>query len=182
MKKIIEKLASKELSFGCLVKEDGGSVLVYLGFDDMKHYWKDDRENIFSGPLIETDESLGHPFLIVNFMRYLKEKTEFFGDYMFGCDGKIYHAKGGDPPYLEVAIWPTEKSLQQIFEESGYEVGCEYCNEGKNKALLNASDFHLEGDEPVEIEESCEECGGDYLRLKDPKARELEQFISNLIL
>lgn len=37
---------------------------------------------------------------------------------------------------------------------------CKYCNNGKVTRLENYADFHYNGDEPIIIEEDCEECGG----------------------
>lgn len=188
MKKIIDKLASKELSFGCITSQG-----VYLGAR-----LEDNRPNTFSWPHYilgqkgitgqnYVAEILGHPV----YKHHVEEEILRYVEKICFCSGDWLKeeqcACGSNPHSAQLwrltTLWQPlglSKSLQQI-AECGYEVGCEYCNEGKGKALLNASDFHLEGDEPVEIEESCDECGG-YERLKDPKARELEKFISNLIL
>ena len=146
MKSIIEKLASKELSFGCMTSEG-----VYLGARR-----EDNRPNTFSWPHYilgqkgitgqnYVAEILGHPVYKHHVEKYLRE------------NGILYQN-------LEklTLLWEHfnfEKSLQQIAELKGYETG--YLHDG---------------------EFIPSECTVEVTRLKDPNARALEQFISNLIL
>ena len=142
MKKIIEKLASKELSFGCLVESEG-EIYKVSGEDFMMLpcYLKQGALEV----VLRSDKILGHPVYKHHVEKYLRE------------NGILYQN-------LEklTLLWEHfnfEKSLQQIAEKSGYETG--YLHDG---------------------EFIPSECTVEVTRLKDPKARKLEQFISNLIL
>ena len=159
MENIIRKLASKQLSFGCLTSEG-----VYLSAR-----LEENRPNTFSWPHYilgkkgitgqnYVAEILGHPVYKHHVEKYLRE------------NGILYQN-------LEklTLLWEHfnfEKSIQQIAEKSGYEevAECE-CQ----------SVYHIP---PSPAYESCWELHRHILvqRLKDPNARTLEQFISNLIL
>ena len=163
MKSIIEKLASKELSFGTELIEkysnlkykvghlypNKGALLILqkTGGHLNPHFAEPIKELIIRISRIELEEDfnvLGHPVYKHHVEKYLRE------------NGILYQN-------LEklTLLWEHfnfEKSLQQIEEESWYETG--YLHDG---------------------EFIPSECTVEVTRLKDPKARELEQFISNLI-
>lgn len=156
MKSIIEKLASKELSFGCITSEG-----VYLGAR-----CENNRPNTFSWPHYilgkkgitgqnYVAEILGHPV----YKMHVEQALDYEGQPLTHWLSKIDRLN---------ALWRPlglSKSLQQIEEESGYEEGCRGIKTGRI------------------LRKFCAEVGEcPHKRLKDPNARALEKFISNLIL
>lgn len=49
--------------------------------------------------------------------------------------------------------------IKEIFGKSKKE-DCPYCIKGEVEVLMNAGDFHYQGEAPIIEFEPCEECGG----------------------
>jgi len=157
MKKLIDKLASKELSFGCFVKIPDSPHPKDIERITEISLRKEDGKTIYGctgyavANFTEEDfEILGHPVYKHHVEEAIMDKT------VYGL--------WDDLKRLTI-LWEKcglSNSLQTISEKSGYETYCKGGHLGKNNLAF------------------CD--NGCLQRLKDPKARELEQFISNLIL
>jgi len=168
MKSIIEKLASKELSFGCRVKCEDRIRVIYA--QKKRNQWwlclVNDYEEKFKKYLVKADGGygFGDGEGIINFSKKpeILGHPVYIGDVLAGCFRDVWSMA------RLIELWQPldlSKSLQQIAEESGYWE--KICDDPEDEGwsptcAINHHSYHSE--------------------LKDPRARELEQFISNLIL
>lgn len=180
MKQIIDKLASKELSFGCRIevtltetynrRGKVGLGTILQSFVGESQSWSGYDKTIDKITVL-MDSGVVRPMIGIK-----KNQIEILGHPVYIGD-VLERIQELDEP----TDWITEsaligkwrpcglsKSLQQIAENSGYEVVANCNHEEHHPKHQN---FHQEKFDNCKIQ-----------RLKDPNARALEKFISNLIL
>lgn len=155
---IIERLASKELSFGCLLKgRDTGNIGVFLRHEgDYDVMFPLEKGGILNYVDIEINfEILGHPVYIGDVLKLIDKKySDDIND-----DSKPEAIMDLIHYWSQCCL---SKSLQQIVEESGYE--CNGCNSnwnGKRICCPEHPNLHPET----------------RVRLKSPQARSLFEFL-----
>ena len=161
---LIEKLADKTLSFGCILyDEEKYREDVYIGKAselDLGINKLDVHPVGLNGP-ITTFKVLGHPIYIGD---VLEKMCKLDNHILFEADDT---AKVDDAKKKLLALWLCHfggnKSLQEIEAESGYEKWCLVCEE-----------------EYIGIK--CHIGSQGQPQLEDPNARQLFEFIESLNL
>lgn len=161
---LIDRLASKELTFGCAFLGASGS---YHRLDGIYIHEKGELYSDSRNPhrLVQMHKILGHPILIGDVL----EKMQFIKEYValrdIGHFIELWLSCRTDDEYLRRKTG-LSKSLQKIYAEAEWEEVCSECG----MVWLPASHKNLN-------------CGGkDVLIPKQPHIRDLFQFLLQLEL
>lgn len=183
-KQIINKLSDKNLKVGCRLKRRSDSTIIVMvsnvqwnGTKDEFHYYLEDFPNNIGAHrfIMELDEKaeraiakdfeiLGHPVYI--------------GDILDGMEMNVAITR--DIETL-IELWKPcgiSKSLQQIEEGSGYEeLDC------PSPDCVYGEEIHIddEGEDAWGWCLTCKPNSGKVKRLKDPKVRELFNFLNTIL-
>ena len=160
VEQLIDRLADKTLSFGCEVKHPlDDEIYIYSGKDkgDTCLVRKSDYENGYSG--VVGENILGHPIRIGDVLERIIKPAEVT---------TIVESLTGVIKYWQPLGF--DKSLQQIVEGSGYNT----CNPDNNN-LCDTCGTQDSSHHSAQCTDNTVE------HLKSPEARELLEFINNVL-